>query len=210
MGLIASDGNLSKINNNIKIELKYDDIDILEKIKHEMRYENSIKDYEYNYKYKNGTSCLFRSARLNITNKKMYEKLIEYGIVPNKSNILDFDFSCMSPDLYKHFIRGYWDGNGHICVAPKGHEGSINLSVTGATKMIDSLVRIFSEVIPDFHYTINNRHPENMLNGTMYISRRKLSIKILNYLYRDATIYLDRKYNKYKEATELWTKLGIE
>ena len=49
----------------------------------------------------------------------------------------------------------------------------------------------------DFH--LQKEHCNNDVIYTMRISNQKDCINFLNYIYKDATIYLDRKYNLYLE-----------
>ena len=46
----------------------------------------------------------------------MWESLNKLGCKPNKSLILEFpkEEYFTSPDLIRHFIRGYWDGDGSL------------------------------------------------------------------------------------------------
>lgn len=55
-------------------------------------------------------------ARLTITNKKIAKDLIKCGCIPNKSLVLKFPDERIfaSKDLIRHFIRGYFDGDGCI------------------------------------------------------------------------------------------------
>ena len=51
---------------------------------------------------------------LTIGNKVMINDLLLLGLTPNKS--LDVKFPILNKDLYSHFIRGYFDGDGCICL----------------------------------------------------------------------------------------------
>lgn len=55
-------------------------------------------------------------CRWEIVNKHLWEVLYNYGCTPRKSTTLQFpELSIFqSPDLIRHFIRGYFDGDGCI------------------------------------------------------------------------------------------------
>ena len=60
----------------------------------------------------NGKS--FTRCRWNISNKHLWNSLNTLGCTPRKSLTLQFpDINIFSsPELVKHFIRGYFDGDG--------------------------------------------------------------------------------------------------
>lgn len=57
-----------------------------------------------------------KRARFAVSNKKLVSDLIKLGCVPCKSLILTFPNKEIfkTDDLVKHFIRGYFDGDGCI------------------------------------------------------------------------------------------------
>ena len=92
MGFLASDGNISKRDNGIKIALSSVDREILEKIKKEIEIENDIIDTITN----NG----FPISTLTWSCKQHKEKLASYGIIPNKYFDGDGSINLLS--------SGYW------------------------------------------------------------------------------------------------------
>lgn len=159
LGLISSDGNVTVKPYNIKIDLKKDDEDVLYKIKNVMNYDFELKNYKQKSKIK-GKEYITDIVRLNITNKKMVLKLLEYGIPPNKTEYLDFDFSCMDSKLIRHFLRGYFDGDGSVSI---GVKNSISISITSNNKMIYKFVEILKNNINNYepHIYIRNKDNDN-------------------------------------------------
>lgn len=70
--------------------------------------------------------------------------------------------------------------------------------------MLNKIKDIFIQQFPNTKIYIYNRHKENPQNGTMIISNNQDMFNILNYIYKDSNIYLDRKYNKYQKLISLF------
>lgn len=186
LGFIASDGNVSWKPYNLKIEINSRYVDVLNKIVNAMDYNYTPLPYTYTCSYKDGSSVISHTHRVNITNKRLVLSLTKYGIIPNKSNVLDMNLEYIPDPLLRHFIRGYWDGDGHIS---KNH-----MNVTSTLMMVSKFINIFEKEIPNFAYTLHYRNPNNLMNVTMYVSRKAVIQDLFHYLYADATIYMDRKF----------------
>ena len=121
LGLLFADGCNHIYNSNgegkyqITLSLQEDDKEILEKIKIEMDLQNPLHYLiPRTGNYINGK--IVKSAKpqwkLEFNNKHISLRLNELGMVQNKSLVLQFpDINSI---LYKHFIRGYFDGDGSI------------------------------------------------------------------------------------------------
>jgi len=98
-GLFCSDGNVSIDGTYCGFHINKKDIEILELIKKVMKSNHPIQARgKYIY--------------LRIYSKKIAKSLIKLGCVPRKSLNLNFPFI---PSKYlKHFVRGYFDGDGSI------------------------------------------------------------------------------------------------
>lgn len=146
---------------------------------------------------------IYKHAIIRVSSKEMVGDLIAMGATPCKSFIIQFPE--LREDLIRHFIRGYFDGDGCIS-APKRKDGTkpyIRASfVSGSANFLKDLRHILYE---------NGIHSYFSKNEQKYI---ELTIGAMNdvdmffhYIYDDATIYLDRKYEK-KE--NLYEHLDIE
>lgn len=56
---------------------------------------------------------------------------------------------------------------------------------------------------------LTHRHSTNLQNATLVVTKRKLAYDVLQYLYKDSSIYLNRKYELYKKSNILWEYLNI-
>lgn len=183
LGFLYADGNVSKDKNDIKIEVHERDIDILEKF---------AKNIYIGDQYTIGTDRnIYKYIRFS--SKKIKEDLTRYGCIPNKT--FSITLPSLSKNLMNHFIRGFYDGDG--CIS------------------IDGRVRIILTGYYDFINEVKNYLKNNNINGSIRFYKNKENIcdftigtindgnKMLDYLYDNASIYLDRKYKKYKEAKKI-------
>ena len=99
LGFIYSDGNIGNLLDHFSISQK--EPEILYKIKDLMYSEHQIVRKSDQEIYV-----------LTIGNKVMIDDLLSLGLTPNKS--LDVKFPVLNENLYSHFIRGYFDGDGSI------------------------------------------------------------------------------------------------
>ena len=188
LGLLYSDGCNYTKTNSIIIALQKADSSLLDKVKNELGSNHKIYIKELNKKNKNWQD----SYILTIVNKHMSNRLNELGVVPRKSLILTFP-DYLDDKLIPHFIRGYLDGDGHI-----NWGGSNFITICSTLSFCEKLQNICKEKVgieSSILYTANKNTSTRILN----ICGKKKMFRFLNYIYKDADIYMDRKYNLYKE-----------
>lgn len=187
IGMIASDGCIH--NNLIKISLQEDDKDILEKISKCLGNSNPLKYIgQRNKKWKN-------QYALTIINKRLATRLKTIGLVENKTLKLEFP-TVITDDLLPHFLRGLLDGDGFL------EKKRYRIGYTGTTALLTEINHKINRIL-GINFNIyaekcKSNSMGNNLISTMKISNKKDCIKFLNYIYKDATIYMNRKYNLYQ------------
>ena len=139
------------------------------------------------YNYKDASGKDKQHVKWTIANKHLWNTLNNIGCTPNKS--LTLIYPNIPQHLKRHFARGYFDGDGSFGVYG---QNELSLSCVGTQSIIDNL---FSE-IGDFSQYHHKDHNEATI--TLNASAKNAA-NILNYLYTNSTVYLDRKYNKYLE-----------
>lgn len=180
IGFLAADGCICK--NNIRLRLQEGDIDILEKIQ---VYLNSNRPIYY-YKMNVGEN----TVELSITNEHMASQLKKIGIVENKSLILEFP-DIITDNLLPSFIRGLWDGDGFI------EKKRYRTGCTGTYMILSSVMEKMQRIL-NMTFHIYKENTKSNATYTIKISNKNDCIKFLNYIYGDATIYLQRKYDLYQ------------
>lgn len=132
--------------------------------------------------------------------------LYDKGCVPNKSLILEFPNKDIVPDnLIYHFIRGYFDGDGclsHSVGNRKRNDRNENktypydkwfLKFVGTKSMMLGIAN-FMNMNNKLYNQIKGKNHYTLKCGGKQLVKDKMDI-----LYNNATIYLDRKYDKYNE-----------
>lgn len=187
LGFIFADGNISSPRKNGKpiytfeICLQLQDTNHLYKFNAFMKHQkNNVKTDSYR-------------CRWSITNKHLWETLNNYGCTPQKSLTLEFPKLKIFKDksLIRHFIRGYFDGDG--CISHNDKEQEIPcINVLGTNEMLTPIQNMI--LMDDNPFYLNN--PKNKI--TLVISRSTAKAVMFMYaLYYKSNIYLDRKYQKF-------------
>lgn len=191
LGLLYADGCRCKTSNAIMINLQERDKSILEKFREELNTNKPLRFIDYSHDPNRQNQYL-----LCITNKQIAESLYKYGIVPNKEFQIEFpDF--LDKSLIPHFIRGYIDGDGWISHNPK--EKRIN--ITGTSMLLEGIKK-YIEAELGVHCSIWIPHRiKNKQNVTRTLGiAGGIQVKtVLDHIYKDAELYLERKYQYYQD-----------
>lgn len=123
---------------------------------------------------------------LSVTSRKMVDDLSKYGVVPRKSFITYLP-QGLPQNLYRHLIRGIFDGDG--CIS------NGICTFYGTTKLLLGIQKVLSEDIDLPHHRITIRET-NGANSFGFGSKKDVE-KFFHYMYDNATIFLKRKYEKF-------------
>lgn len=117
--------------------------------------------------------------RLNANSNKFANDLnnLGFGLKDNRTEL-----PIISENLIKDFVRGYFDGDGHI----RNDNTFEGIDISGRVEFIDNLKIVLKDYITreELHSTHSKRIYTNKLKG----------IQFLDYIYKNATVYLTRKY----------------
>lgn len=186
LGLMYADGYISKNGNMCCIALQEEDIDILNKFN---SYIESTRPITTEIPRKKHWKNM---KRLVFSGESLKNGLIKNGCINKKSLTLKFPTEEQVPKhLLKHFIRGYFDGDGHI---------NEKAGVTIISSKI--FIEILQKTLLDFGFDSYIRDVENPLTKRLIINKRKNSIKFLDWIYEKSNVYLNRKFKNYKLTKE--------
>ena len=129
------------------------------------------------------------SATVNINSKHICKQLAKLGCVPQKTFILTYP-KWMPANLHRHFIRGYFDGDGSLWNVNKVSSGCNMTSTLEFLQDVQKIIPVASNI-----YKHDNTNDKNTY--TMCISGNRNMQKFLNWIYSGSTYYLQRKYNLY-------------
>lgn len=166
-GFIAADGYIYNLGKYVRIEINIKDKQHLELLGNDIG--KNVTEYDKH-----------NSCKLTISSKHIVDTLRQYQITQNKSLTLQFPTN-INVDNIHHFIRGYFDGDG--CFFK-------NYQILGNN---DFLFGIVNSLPFECCYSITK--PKNS-NYYLLRVRKKSFEQFFDFMYKDATIYLDRKYQK--------------
>lgn len=191
LGFLYADGcvsyNASRNCYYIGLALKSTDVEHLKKFKDFLQdtRESSIRISTRTFNGKEFEACSYQ-----IYNEHLAKTLINLGCIIRKSLILTFPDSNVfkKPNLVFDFIRGYVDGDGCLSLKRK----SPRISILGTNEFLTGVIKY----LPQFNKVYKSG------NQFMVSTSGDKAKVIANKLYGHATIYLDRKYEKFKELFE--------
>jgi hypothetical protein len=130
-------------------------------------------------------------SKLEIANKRIVGKLQDYGIVARKTHKIRFP-QWMPENLVRHFIRGYFDGDGGLNINRKTHKALVSFSSN-------------EEFCKELHQVLKEK---TKIGGTAFkvkdkniyrlaICGNNQILRLLDWMYDQSTIHLPRKIEKY-------------
>ena len=188
LGFLFADGAITKNKNSYSIEfcLKREDREHVKLFAKAISKEHIIETDNYR------TRCVIGS-------KHMFEVLEALGCTRKKSLTLKFPENSIFKDksLIRHFIRGYVEGDGCLSYCDKEHKNP-NITILGTQEFLDGIQLNYGS--DHILSTSLNRNP---ITKVLSYSG-KSGYKFAKWLYKDATIYLNRKFLKYIEYCRLY------
>jgi len=201
LGFLYADGYVRMKNDRsgeLRLKLKQSDRNHIELFNNHLNSNYPIKDItskvivedkEYN------SLC----SSLSIYNTEIVQDLFDKGCVNNKTQKIRLPE--INDNLMKHFIRGYFDGDGSIS-SNKKFTNNYTISMVSNKIFIKEIKKYLEEkiIIEPTIYDYENY-------STITISKIEDVITTYNYLYEESNIYLKRKkikfniQHKYKIST---------
>lgn len=181
LGFIYADGNLTK--NRLRIEIQSRDIEIINNLRKDLNSTNKI------IICKNETKD---NVGIGFCSDKMAAALNRYGVVENKTFKLK-NIPNIPQHLIRHFIRGYFDGDGTVYINSKNN--SLRVGFYGTRDLLTSIQNNLHEEIG----TSVNKIYEKVGCWLLSYAMESDVKKIYDYLYTDAELFLARKKLKFQE-----------
>lgn len=198
LGFIAADGCIIKSSeyNSYRLYINISDKDKshLELFQKCIK-ANDIKIQTYvnteGYSSKDGTV----TSRIVLNSYKMCMDLKKYNIHERKS--YDIQFPDIREDLKPHFLRGYFDGDGCFCVYYSKDicKNRVSFEVVGASNQF--MVQVQDYLKQNDIQTNIYQRKSNSSYRLMTCSKKQV-LKLIDFLYQNSSICLDRKLKKNK------------
>lgn len=193
LGFTFADGNIHKTS--LAWDVQKRDLDILQKIK-------KVLKTNYPIYLQRGTSY-----RLRLNNQLLIEGAIRLGLFPKKN--FRSTLPKIPTNLFRHFLRGYLDGDGWIVIRQSRNEIDVGFA-NGNGAFLRVLNKKISEAL--------NIKPGRVRKKSKITPKQKKAItyqlefysstafKIIDWAYQDLNrddLFLKRKHGKYLKAKEL-------
>lgn len=173
LGFLMADGCISSshVNYHIKLELQEKDADVINAFLIAIGSKNAVSKI---------TKGNYIGNSVSLSCKKMFYDLVNHGFLEHKSGN-EIIPNTIPDELVRHFIRGYFDGDG--CAAKDGR-----ISIVGGIKILKDIASCAG--IADYNiYEFKNT---SVVCDLRYSKENSKSF--YNYLYKDANIFLYRKW----------------
>lgn len=205
LGFLYADGYHYEGNCSITLSLQERDKEILEKLNNVIKSNRPLQFV----KTSRASDKRQNQYRLCISSIIMSKQLVKLKCIQNKSDFIELPTEDMVPEhLMNHFLRGFIDGDGHIGFDIRKHKNEHWY----VCQCICSIVvnHLFGHQLCDF---INNKFNFNINKlykmqsskvKTFQIGKLSQITVFLDWLYKDATIFLDRKYKNYLGIKEYY------
>lgn len=162
------------------------DKELFDYFKQDLEATNPVNVYKNSGSFNATNYC----GRILLTSQHTVDTLKKYGIVENKT------FITTMPEIEEHlipaWIRGYSDGDGSIS---RDKNNRLSWGLCGTKELLTGIQEFFG-----FNYKLSQRFPERHNNNWSLKVAGWINVpSALSIIYKDATIYLKRKYDKYVE-----------
>lgn len=185
MGWFYSDGSNDLSRYTASISLAEDNSDALYKIRDVIGSDAEIKISQ--------PPSRQRQFRLRICNKVVSTQIARLGTSGNVTYTRTWP-TWLSEELNPYFIRGLVEGDGFVSARDSR---SYYTGYSGTIMMCEALGKIVERLNIRYHI-----YPGPKVHGAFRITRHADTVRFLDYIYADATIYLDRKYANYLQIKE--------
>jgi predicted DNA-binding protein YlxM (UPF0122 family) len=176
LGFWLADGHIEKRNPNL-FSISQMEEEILIEINHALQSTYRIQ------------SSQDKGFRLSISSQQLCSNIKELCPFLSKGiKSLVADYPSIPSKLDSHFIRGVFDGDGGIYK----HGKQLQLSITGTEKLNKSIQEKFIKNC-HVHKTKITLHGKKLSFSRLSYSGNKQVPRIMNWIYRDAEIYIARK-----------------
>lgn len=195
LGFIMADGytRLNKKNNpaQTSIEINKKDVEILNAFKNSVKSNHIIR--ERSRRTINGKTSELCS--ITISSQHFTSKLISYGVIPNKTYIgfINEEIFNDNEELIFHYLRGYSDGDGTINKNRGSYVFKLVIKSESILNTIKNWIKKYCNIDPKIILWKDKLGSAYRLS----IQNKKEYFIFLDKLYKNANIYLERKYQIY-------------
>jgi hypothetical protein len=189
LGFIMADGCVTD-RNRIKVAIAASDVGHVEKLRTALRSDHPVR-----ITHSEGGFNPHDSAEFSIRSDALVAGLAAHGVCERKS--LTATPPMLSADMTRHFWRGMVDGDGYITSTDRGGRLRWSIGLTGSLAT--------SEAFAAFAASICGTKSTVQRNNSIWkltVSGNTKARAVMDHLYGNAAVYLDRKMARYRSALE--------
>ena len=212
LGFHAADGSIDEKRKTFRVQLSEKDSEIIYLFRDFISEDARI--YHNNGHLINGRHGEIYKQKptigIDITSAELAKSLVDLGF-GYKKTYKELHLPDIKSDLLRHFLRGYFDGDGCFTCWYVPQNGNRKERVRGRFDIISKNKSILADIQSylkenDIKSLINYLKRDNMYR--LYVESKKEIIKLYHLLYDNSYFYLSRKYNKFNhyvntEVTQL-------
>lgn len=196
-GYILADGSLNlsakyngKRTNKYTLRFKTKDRSLLQQIKESLSSEHPIRKINTR---RGDNKRVYHE--LSIARKALVSDLVDYGVEQNKTHTISFP-EFLPSDMYRHFIRGFFDGDGSVYRTDKFVCASFT---TQSEAFIDSVNQHLKRMLGT---DIRAKHQDSYGCHSISYYKKKSIRDIYDYMY-PGEIELQRKKQRFEDYLDL-------
>jgi len=188
LGFLYADGYIRerKFGNSLELKLSVKDKDHLELFRQCLNSNHKIV-YGISKTHNNGKPSVSHMCHLAMYSNELVESIKSYGFHSRKT------FTISKPnltnELMRHFIRGYFDGDGSFSFN--------NKTRTNKSQIVSASEEFRKFIISEL--SLNGIKINHYYVIKLQIQNKVENLKFYHYIYDNANIYLNRKKEKYEE-----------
>lgn len=204
LGFYYADGSLNAQRKRIRISIDFNDIEIINLFREYIAPLNVIGEYFKSKEKKNKTKTHLNS--IQIYSPHIVETLTKYGMGHRKTYNDIADLSFIQDNVMRHFIRGYFDGDGCVYY----HKGKKKCKLKNAKikeyEYTNRLWYIISYTKPHLVIIQNwlyrngikaNVYNDGRDNYILSVTKKDSFFKLRDLLYNNSNFFLKRKRDKF-------------
>lgn len=195
LGFMLADGylvNSGHATESFGMTLDIKDKYILKQLQKDLETDYPIHEYESHNAF-DGKTFISNNCKIIIKSKRIFARLKELGFCTDKSHNAYIPEDSIPPELLHHFVRGYFDGDGSLAKSG-GKYHTYDFKLVGTYEVIHRVMEILGKNVK-----LTQRFPERDNNNwQLNLCGDKQVFQICQWMYDGATIYLERKFERYQ------------
>lgn len=203
-GYALADGCISQSAGDFRafhFNLQRRDRVVLEKFTKHIEYSGEIRDYQ---RWNKDHTKLHDKSGVDFNNKIFCSHLMTKGWFEFKQqDDPSIALSVINAELINHFIRGFFDGDG--CISESKKNGKCYFNFAGSKNNLDYIEDMIINYLG-----FNKKNPKKSKTTASYRmgwnGNRQVAL-FGEWLYSNATLYLDRKFVKFSKLSDALQKL---